>query len=144
MRCCSYERVAQVLLERPVSDVEAAYLLGCKRSFVAHVRRELRLPAMPLPPMDGKVPPEVRLMLGSVLTSGGHRHWYGRRTRDGVPLIDAHTTAQRLAFRLEHGREAEGNVRVNCRKKHCVEGSHLSDRRMREEARALDAAGGVL
>ncbi|MGJ3559008.1 hypothetical protein ACR6C2_08515 [Streptomyces sp. INA 01156] len=57
-----------------------------------------------------------------------------------MPLIDNVTTACRVAFRMVHGREPEGQVRVSCVMKHCVEGSHLTDRLMRETARAVDAA----
>jgi hypothetical protein len=87
--------------------------------------------------------PELVVMMNALLTAGGHRRWNGRRTRDGVPLVDHFTTAARVVLRMTHGREPEGQVRVGCAIKHCVEGSHLVDRIMREDVRALDAVGGV-
>ncbi|MCX4609494.1 hypothetical protein [Streptomyces mirabilis] len=139
----TWENIARVLVCETVSDAELAYRLGCRRGLVARVRSSLGQAPMPLPVMAGKLTAETRLMIGAVLTSGGHRRWVGRRTRDGVPLIDAHTTVQRVAFRMAHGRDPEGQVRVGCVMKHCVEGTHLTDRLMREDACALDRAGDV-
>jgi hypothetical protein len=139
----TWENIARVLACETVSDAELAYRLGCRRGLVARVRSSLGQDPMPLPVMAGKLTAETRLMIGAVLTSGGHRRWVGRRTRDGVPLIDAHTTALRVAFRMTYGRDPEGQVRASCVMKHCVEGTHLKDRLMREDASALDRAGGV-
>ncbi|MDX3345984.1 hypothetical protein PV387_23130 [Streptomyces sp. ME02-6987-2C] len=137
----SFENLVRVLTANPAaSDVELAFRLGCKRALVANARASLGMPPRPLPPLDEPVSPEVRLMIGAVLQNGGHRRWVGRRTRDGVPLLDAHTTVNRVAFRLAHGRAPEGTVRVGCVIKHCVEGLHLTDRIIREATRAGVAA----
>ncbi|KQW13590.1 hypothetical protein [Streptomyces sp. Root369] len=133
----TFENIARLLeQDASLSDVELAFLLGCKRGLVASARNSLGMSPRPLPPIDGKMTPEVRLMIGAVLQNGGHRRWVGRRTRDGVPLLDAHTTVNRVAFRLAHGRDPEGPVRVGCVIKHCVEGSHLTDRLIREAVKA--------
>ncbi|MFJ1606948.1 hypothetical protein ACIOHS_26795 [Streptomyces sp. NPDC088253] len=141
----SWDSIARALKaeEQPVSDVELAYRLDCKRGLVARVRADLGMAAMPLPADMDRMTPELTVMMMAVLTSGGHRRWIGRRTRDGVPLVDHFTTAARVVFRMEHGREPEGQVRGGCVIKHCVAWAHLTDRQMREDVRALDRAGGA-
>ena len=72
----------------------------------------------------------------SMASDGGHRVWLGRCVKDGgTPLFNERVTAGRVAFRMQHGREPEGHVHVECELPHCVEGLHLSDGRMRAEAR---------
>ncbi|MXM66742.1 hypothetical protein GR925_25755 [Streptomyces sp. HUCO-GS316] len=127
-----------------LSDVELAYELGCRRGLVSTARASLGMPPMPLPASAPDMTDEQRVMLGAVLTSGGHRRWIGRVTRDGVPLLDAHRTVARVVFRMTHGREPEGVVRVDCLRKHCVEGTHLTDRVMRADRAALDDLAGAL
>ncbi|MDQ1018804.1 hypothetical protein [Streptomyces afghaniensis] len=139
----SWENIARVLRGEVVSDVELAYRLGCRRGLVAQVRADLQLAPMPLPVGMDRMTPELVVMMNALFMPGGHRRWNGRRTRDGVPLVDHFTTAARVVFRMTHGREPEGQVRVGCAIKHCVEGSHLVDRVMREDVRALDSVGGV-
>ncbi|MFF0092783.1 hypothetical protein ACFYSF_22860 [Streptomyces canus] len=128
----SFENIATILQNQVVSDVELAYQLGCRRGLIAQTRAALRLPPMPLPADMDQLTPELVVMMNALLTAGGHRRWNGRRTRDGIPLVDHFTTAARVVFRMTHGREPEGQVRVGCAIKHCVEGSHLVDRVMRE------------
>lgn len=72
----------------------------------------------------------------------GHRRWRGRTTADGAPMAGRTESVYRIAFRLHHGRQPEGQVRhtADCRLKHCVEGAHLTDRIIREAARAGVAA----
>ncbi|MFI2434739.1 hypothetical protein [Streptomyces sp. NPDC018693] len=129
---CSHENIRRLLEAETISDVELAYRLGCRRGIVAQTRAGMGLPPMPLPADLDHMTPELVVMMNALLTSGGHRRWNGRRTRDGVPLVDHFTTAARVVFRMTHGREPEGQVRVGCAIKHCVEGSHLVDRVMRE------------
>ncbi|MGW2951600.1 hypothetical protein [Streptomyces eurythermus] len=145
----SWDSIARALKarEEPVSDIELAYQLDCKRGLVARARADLGMAPMPLPAGLEQPTPELTVMMMAVLTSGGHRRWVGRRTKDGVPLVDHFTTAARVVFRMEHSREPEGQVRGSCAIKHCVARGHLTDRRMREEARedlrALERAGGL-
>lgn len=130
----SWEGIARVLEEETISDAELAYRLGCKKAFVARVRADLGQPPRPLPPIDSTLTIEQRFYKLAALRPGGHRAWLGRKTRDGVPLYDHFLTAARVAFRLTHGREPVGQVRVACLMKHCVEGFHLTDKTMRDAA----------
>ncbi|UJV42915.1 hypothetical protein [Streptomyces sp. AMCC400023] len=144
MTAPSMEQLLRLLEEGCTeSDVELAYRLRCKRSLIARARASLGMPPMPLPVFNPGLTEEQRAMLGALLTSGGHRRWVGRRTGDGVPILDNRTTVARVMFRITYGREPVGQARVGCAMKHCVEGSHLVDRLMREELGALDLAGGV-
>ncbi|MER6976013.1 hypothetical protein [Streptomyces carpinensis] len=128
----SWEGVAAVLQAETVSDLELAERLGCRPAFVARVRDSLGLPAYPAPPRPS---PEERFQELARVTKDGHVTWTGRTTRDGVPLVDHFVTAARVAFRLHHGREPEGQVRGTCRVNHCLAGEHLADRVMRELAK---------
>lgn len=129
----TFENITRILERYEVSDVELAYRLGCTRGLVSRARAFLGQEPMPLPPMD-VLTPEMRVMISAVLTAGGHRRWIGRKSSDGVPLLNAHTTVGRVAFQMAHGREPEGVVRVGCKMKHCCEGLHLTDRVMRSRA----------
>jgi len=140
----SLETVVRILMSGTgESDVELAYRLGCTRALASRARASLGMPPMPLPLSTPALTDEQRVMLGAVLTSGGHRRWIGRVTGDGVPILDAHRTVARVMFRMTYEREPEGVVRVDCVRKHCVEGLHLTDRLMREDRAALDASGGA-
>ncbi|MEU1853650.1 hypothetical protein ABZ499_31400 [Streptomyces sp. NPDC019990] len=137
------ERAAELLKANPVSNDAAAALLGIDRKIVAEVRATLGIPRA-LPPR--KQPTEwtrEAFEEMTVLLRGGHRRWRGRSTPDGVPMVGRTETAYRLAFRLHYEREPDGPVRVDCERKHCVEGSHLKDRIMRQDTLALHEAGGV-
>lgn len=137
----SWESVAHVLEREEVCDVDLAARLGCAPGFVARVRSDLKMPAFPIPMPDTRLARPVlerdreQFEMQSIVTADGHREWLGRRTEDGIPLFSSGVTAYRVAFRLEHGEEPEGNVRVECVLSTCVEGLHLSDRIMRERAR---------
>ncbi|MFE6551656.1 hypothetical protein ACFVHS_25095 [Streptomyces sp. NPDC057746] len=131
----SWEGIARALLDAPVSDVELADRLGCKPQLVAQVRADLGQPALPVPAPSAPLTVDERFELLAVVVAGGHVKWRGRTTKDGVPIIDPWTTAQRVAFRRTYGREPEGQVRGWCPVNHCLEGLHLTDRRMREQAR---------
>lgn len=147
MRKPSFEGVVRVLQQgTEESDVELAFRLGCKRGMVEQARAALGMPPRPLPVIRPGMSDEQRVMLGSVLTSGGHRRWTGRVTDDGVPVLDNRKTVARVVFRMTYGREPEGQVRVTCVRKHCTEGSHLADRAMREGRTVeapQDAVGGA-
>ena len=142
----SWEMVAHVLSEEPVTDVALASRLDCPPEFVAGVRENLGMP-----PLPGVVPPARRPNpLGrlqrekfarlAVVIEDGHREWRGRYT-EGTPIFNEGLTAYRIAFRLEHGEEPVGHIRVECGRDKCVEGLHLSDRLMRERAAQKRGAG---
>lgn len=139
----SWEGVAHVLGREQVSDHELAERLSCAPGFIARVRHDLRMPSFPIPKPDTRIvrPPleaeRERFEAQSIVTQDGHRTWIGRHTEDGTPLFSAAVTAYRMAFRLQHGEEPEGQVRVECVVDRCVEGLHLSDRLMRERARGV-------
>lgn len=137
----SWEGVAHVLEREDVCDVDLAARMHCAPGFIARVRSDLRMPAFPIPVPTTRLARPVlerdreQFEAQSVVTVDGHREWLGRRTEDGIPLFSSGVTAYRVAFRLEHGEEPEGNVRVECVLDTCVEPLHLSDRIMRERAR---------
>lgn len=139
----SWEGVAHVLERERVSDSELAVRLLCPPGFIARVRHDLGMPSFPIPEPDTRIarPPleaeREQFEAQSIVTADGHRAWIGRHTEDGVPLFSAGITAYRMAFRLQHGEEPEGYVRVECVVDRCVEGLHLSDRLMRERARGV-------
>lgn len=121
------------------SDAEIAYRLGCRAGLVAQARAALGMPALPLPPVGRRTVAQRVAVDSSEVTPNGHRRWTGRVTRDGVPILDNSTTVARVVFRMTHGRAPQGKVLVDCTMPHCVEGTHLTDQRMREERAALDA-----
>lgn len=141
----SWESIARILDAETVSDTELAGRLGCRPAFVARVRADLRLPPNPGGPAEVPDPEAVRrrkearararLKDLTERVAGGHLRWDGPVTK-GTPRWSSRTSALRVVFRLTHGREPEGNVRERCGFPHCVEGTHLADRRMREEKRA--------
>ncbi|MFM9590788.1 hypothetical protein ACKI16_29800 [Streptomyces scabiei] len=123
------------------SDAELAYRLSCRPALVAQARAVLGMPAMPQPPGRYRSVEQLVMLGSSELTPNGHRRWTGRVTRDGVPILSNSTTVARAVFRMLHGRAPEGQVQVDCTMAHCVEGAHLTDRRMRQERAAVGAAG---
>ncbi|MEV6738613.1 hypothetical protein AB0N14_17460 [Streptomyces sp. NPDC051104] len=136
----SWENIAAVLEAETVSDAELAERLDCGPDLVARVRASLGQPAFPAPPSATASSEEQRFRELAVEGIDGHVRWSGRTTREGVPLVDHFVTAARVAFRLHHGREPEGQVRGTCLVNHCLAGEHLADRvireRRREQARA--------
>ncbi|WP_328434509.1 hypothetical protein [Streptomyces sp. NBC_00425] len=139
----SWEYLAHVLGEEheTASDAELAWRFGVTRDVVTRVRADLHLPEFLVPSPMSKLSPEAIVTVHSVSVQGGAGHckWIGLRSNQRVPLIDFRTSALRVAFRMFHGREPEGMVRVTCVMKRCVAGAHLGDRPMREAAKA--AAG---
>ncbi|MGX1116356.1 hypothetical protein RKD37_001719 [Streptomyces ambofaciens] len=77
---------------------------------------------------------------------GGHVRWTGYL--DGTLPIVCHngrrTPAPRVAFRLHHGRPAEGRLSRTCDMPGCVAGAHYADRRIREAHRRADRAFAVI
>ncbi|MER7835279.1 hypothetical protein ABTY98_05050 [Streptomyces sp. NPDC096040] len=138
----SWETVARALQDgdpRQLSDLALAAEHGCSVGLVARVRRDLNLPAY----QRGRRP--VAPTLEAVFwersrpVDGGHREWTKQRAASGTPVISwrgQHVTAGRVAFRIAHGREPEGQVRPTCTFPHCVEPKCQADRVMRDGARA--------
>ncbi|MYR58869.1 hypothetical protein GTY54_22385 [Streptomyces sp. SID625] len=138
-------RIAEAFKDGPVPNLVVAAQLGVDRRIVAEVRARLHVPRSVRSSSQPKEWTRERFEALTARLPGGHRRWRGRTTADGVPLVGRTETAYRVAFTLHHGHQPDGPVRhtVDCAVKHCVEGSHLNDRRMREDVRALDRAGGV-
>ncbi|MEU6340205.1 WhiB family transcriptional regulator [Streptomyces sp. NPDC046977] len=81
----------------------------------------------------------------AVHEDAGHIGWSGT-VRNGHPIVKLRgqwLLASRVAFELGHGRQPVGNVKASCGRPRCLESTHLTDRRMRDDARAKvrEAAG---
>lgn len=145
----SWEMVAHVLSREVVCDTALAARLDCPPGFVARVRSDLGMPSFPIPEPLTRCEKPVREAQRekferlTVAVEDHHREWLGRHTRDGTPIFAAGLTAYRIAFRLEHGEEPNGLVRVECGHLKCVEGRHLSDRLIRDRAAYERAAAGL-
>lgn len=73
---------------------------------------------------------------------GGHVRWTGT-TSHATPAVwwaGSTYSAYRVAFRIHHGREPEGQVRPGCGVSLCVAGAHVEDRPMRQRSTSLYAA----
>jgi hypothetical protein len=73
---------------------------------------------------------------------GGHVRWTGSMSH-ATPAVwfrGSTYSAYRVAFRVHHGREPEGQVRPACGVLLCVAGAHVEDRPMRQRTAALYAA----
>lgn len=137
----SWEQIARVLEREEISDADLSVRLECAPAFVARVRADLRLPALPgatSAERVGKSVQEIEWELfeaSSTVTPDGHRRWDGKR-KAGTPMFNPAMTAYRFAFQALHGQAAEGRICVECTYEQCVEGAHLSDRLMRDLAKA--------
>jgi hypothetical protein len=72
----------------------------------------------------------------AIPTTQGHVRWTGPTTSyHRTPVVNhgpASESAYRIAFRMHHGRNPEGIVRIVCGTKHCVAGAHLEDAVIRQ------------
>lgn len=127
-------------LDAQVSNLEVADRLGCGEGRVRRVRATAGI----LPYRRGR-----RAQYGTwaevyeahtIAVEGGHLEWTGPVSEYGTPLMRLRaetTTVYRYAFRLQHGRDAEGKTLPECGYEHCVAGAHLEDRVMREHREDL-------
>ncbi|MFF1834153.1 helix-turn-helix domain-containing protein [Streptomyces sp. NPDC058231] len=77
----------------------------------------------------------------TLAVDGGHLDWTGSVSEHGTPLLRVRReaeTAYRYAFRIHHGREAEGKSGPVCGFPRCVAGAHLEDRVLRVERLAKE------
>jgi hypothetical protein len=83
--------------------------------------------------------PEEAFRLHTQETDDGHVLWTGPNYRRGPGLPWRGTTLSpaRIAFRLHHGRDPEGNVTAACTVPLCVAGPCLQDKPMRQKADKL-------
>ncbi|MGW2985438.1 WhiB family transcriptional regulator [Streptomyces goshikiensis] len=78
----------------------------------------------------------VRFHARTVPGSDGHLGWSGGH---GLIVDATHFSGPPVAFRLGYGRDPVGLVRANCGMQGCVAWEHLTDRAMRDAARAQTA-----
>ncbi|MEU0059874.1 hypothetical protein [Streptomyces sp. NPDC006334] len=136
----SDEQILRALLaEDDVSNRAVAQQLGVSERRVYGVRTWVGLP----PYQRGRRPAygswEEAFAEQSEPVEGGHRRWTGTREKNGTPVVrhrKSIQTAARVAFRLHHGREPEGNVTRSCLIPGCVAGEHQEDRVLREARKA--------
>ncbi|MCX5587597.1 WhiB family transcriptional regulator [Streptomyces erythrochromogenes] len=128
----SYDEVDRLLRTASMTDKEIALRVGFATVTVHRRRRALGLPAHR--PHGATV--EQAFALG-VRTVEGSDHVVWRSATTTLIFNDQNLTVTRLAFRLGHGREADGPVRRSCEHSGCIAWQHLTDNRIREESRRL-------
>lgn len=116
------------------SNAEVSRRLGVHRSRVRRVRTALNIPPAPV----GRAvtyATRADAMAVHLVRDGEHLAWTGTvNTRTGTPMINWNSTVMpvgRALFEEHYGRPPEGNLRVTCGVRHCVEPTHLADRRIR-------------
>ncbi|CAM5481704.1 MULTISPECIES: hypothetical protein [Streptomyces] len=139
----SDEQIVKALLAgEDVSNRAVAQKFGISDRRVDLVRKRVGLP----PYMRGRRP--IYSSWAEAFTEqsepveGGHRRWTGTREKRGTPVVRFRAsiqTAYRVAFRLHHGREPEGNLTRSCQIPGCVAGEHQQDRVIREAQKAGEA-----
>ncbi|MEU5595705.1 hypothetical protein [Streptomyces sp. NPDC020298] len=135
-------RVIEQLLRESTPDARIARQLGVSSATVKRVRTELGLPPARSGRPDTYASPEDAFHANTEAVEGGHVRWTGYINK-GIPYVSSRQTritAARVAFRLHHGRDPEGQARPGCGVDHCVAGGHLEDRRIREANRRADRA----
>jgi len=74
---------------------------------------------------------------------GGHMEWAGSRNQYGTPVMKhggraaRSRTAHQIAFHIQYGREAEGQVLPGCGMAGCVAPAHVEDQAMRNRYAAI-------
>lgn len=127
-------------LHQGVPQIRIARELHVDPALVRRTREALGRPA----PVRGRAPAhatvEDAFHAHTEAHDGGHLLWNGY-FEGGLPMLfhGAHRIpAPRLAFRLHHGREAEGRITRGCEVPGCVAGPCLLDRPMRAARQRAD------
>lgn len=123
------------------TDSRVARELRCDRTRVRGIRRSLGVPVPPRQPLTI----EQKWAALTRPAKGGHLEWVGERQRDtGTPLFrykGRSVSPAAIAFRIRHGRDAQGYAYAECGLRHCVAPDHVDDEaaraRTREALRAL-------
>ena len=130
------------LLHAGVSHLDIARQLHVSRKTVAKAHHLLGLPAR----VRGGGTPyaclEDAFLAHAEPVDGGHVRWTGC-IDGGVPRVfyrGQRMAALRVAFRLHHGRDAEGRLTRTCRMPGCVAGAHHADQHLRAANRRADKA----
>jgi hypothetical protein len=127
------------------SSEAIARQLGVDRTAVRRIRRDAGIPYVP----RAYRTPEEKWNALVRPADGGHVEWTGERANgSGTPVMrhkDKYYSPAAIAFRIKHGRDAEGYAIADCGVKHCVAPEHVEDeagrRRNREQLRYLMGGG---
>lgn len=124
------------------SSSAIARMLGVDRAAVRRIRSEAGIPYVPV---EQARTLEEKWASHTRPASDGHVEWTGeRQSTSGTPVMrykEANYSPAAVAFRIKHGRDAEGYAIADCGLKHCVAPDHVDDeagrRRIREQLRYL-------
>lgn len=115
------------LMRQGLSNREVGRLLRMDAHTVARLRRTHGIPQLDSQPLtlEEKWASKTRPI------AGGHLEWTGSHgTSAGTPVLvyrGTLQTAARIAFRIKHGREHEGQAKPECTLRHCVAPDHVLD-----------------
>jgi hypothetical protein len=119
-RSTTRDQQIRALAEVGHSNAHIARSLGISPSAVTSARRRLGLPAV----VRHTPTVEEQFAANTRLTDDGHLIWTGAYQRGTLPVLN-HQPAARIAWRLTHGTDPVGTVRVTCEQPGCV--AHLGD-----------------
>ncbi|MGW3735203.1 hypothetical protein [Streptomyces sp. NPDC005148] len=122
-------------LDGAVSNVAVARKLGCAPERVRRVRAKAGVPVYARGRLGSGESWAEAFDARTLAVDGGHLDWTGSLSEHGTPVLRLRhetRTAYRYAFRVHHGREAEGKCVPLCGLSRCVAGAHLEDRVMRD------------
>lgn len=130
------------LLRAGCSDREVARRLHVDASTAAAARTALGLPRAKSGPKPSGSPQDA-FRQRTRPVPGGHLEWTGHRTNCGTPFFrwaKKPFTAGRVAFVMQHGREAVGNALSGCGYPGCVAPAHMEDQPMRDQLKTQMAS----
>ncbi|MFF4900521.1 hypothetical protein [Streptomyces sp. NPDC001068] len=129
----THPRQAEILAALQAGDSNSAIAqkLGVDKSAVGRVRRTHKLPGY-LERRRGLQPSLAELWIRHARTvDGGHVEWNGPRSNGSRTPILRHLgswySAAAVAFEMRTGRPAVGQVRAECKVKHCVAPACVED-----------------
>lgn len=139
------------LLRAGVPQIRIARQLHVAPLTVQRTREALKLPAPRSGPPDTYASLEDAFHANAETVGDGHLRWTGHTDTNGFPRLNFRQkrhSVRRIAFRIHHGRDAQGPISVGCEVADCVAGAHLEDlpirdanrKRIRAANRRADAA----
>ncbi|MEU0275970.1 helix-turn-helix domain-containing protein [Streptomyces sp. NPDC006307] len=141
------KEIAAALDGAEVSNLAVARELGVGAERVRRVRAAAGVPPFQRGRQRSCETWAEALAARTLAVDGGHLQWTGPTNDHGTPVLRLGLEAQtayRYAFRIHHGREAQGKTNPVCGYPRCVAGGHLEDRVIREEKRNRPKGRGVL
>ncbi|MFI5629145.1 hypothetical protein ACIA8E_07155 [Streptomyces sp. NPDC051664] len=135
------DEIAAALDGAEVSNLAVARKLGVSPSRVRRVRAKEGLPAYPRGRRGSGDSWAEAFAARTLAVDDGHLEWTGPLSEHGTPVLRlgrAAETVYRYAFRVHHGRDAEGKSGPVCGFPRCVAGAHLEDRVLRKERLAKE------